>query len=373
MLRRLRCGIRTYKVLAIESSCDDSCVSLIDRSAGAKPIVLDHVKSTLNSVKAGGVIPTSAHLHHQKSIAGLVKQVLQKHNISGVNCPELVCVTRGPGMPGSLSIGVDTAKGLSVAWGSQFLGVHHMLGHLLIPRLESNGEEPQFPFLSLLASGGHTMLVLSRSLLDHEILVNTIDIAAGDALDKCAREIGIRGNMIGKELELFLNKNPQLSLKDIPWEMPQPLKNKPKRVDTLGFSFTPFISGVKLSLERYHNNEVKDELMPAMGFRIQEAIFDHIIDRVLVAYKVRPELNQIKTFVGSGGVVANQRLRVKLQAALKSHGVENFHFPPPALCTDNAIMIGWAGIELYENGVTSELDVTPLRKWSVEGLEKSGF
>lgn len=104
-------------------------------------------------------------------------------------------------MPGSLSGGLDFAKGLAVAWNKPFIGVHHMLGHLLIPRMANNGTAPQFPFISLLASGGHTILILSQSVDNHEIICDTIDVAIGDSLDKCAREIGMKGTMIAREME----------------------------------------------------------------------------------------------------------------------------------------------------------------------------
>ena len=118
-------------------------------------------------------------------------------------------------MAGSLSSSTEFAKGLSVAWGVPLIGVHHMLGHLLtsfLPQLQTSPQEqpPQFPFLSLLCSGGHTLLVLLKSVSEHEIIINVSDIAVGDSLDKCARELGMYGNMLGRELEMFINNIPQV-------------------------------------------------------------------------------------------------------------------------------------------------------------------
>lgn len=365
-MKQLLRQIRRYHVLAIESSCDDSCVALLERTRGETRIV-DNMKKTLNSTAAGGVIPTSAQLHHQQNIAPLVAEMCRKHRFSP---PELVAVTRGPGMVGSLSVGYDVAKGLSIAWGSKFIGVHHMLGHLLVSRMFDG--LPQYPFVSLLVSGGHTMVVLSYSVLRHEILANTIDIAAGDALDKCAREIGIRGEMIGKQLELFLQQGDKAE--GISFTMPTPLENKPGRKDICAFSFSSFVTGVKQSLARH--GDVDDPTRRAMGDIIQEAIFTHITRKVCLALdQNKHKLAGVSSFVCSGGVGSNLRLRSMLEAEVsKKFSIEKFHFPDPSLCTDNAVMIGWAAIEVYEShGVTTGLDTSPIRKWPLQGWSESGI
>lgn len=363
---------RFYKVLAVETSCDDTCVAIINRPSDHQPAeVLVNLKDTLDSSSDGGIIPTKAHLHHQLKIGPLVREALVKSNLTQV---DLVCVTRGPGMPGSLSGGLDFAKGLAVAWNKPFIGVNHMLGHLLIPRMETNGQIPNFPFVSLLASGGHTTLVYSSSVTEHDILCDTLDIAVGDSLDKCGREIGIKGNMIAKEMEYFINEDISDIDENVKMILPNPLKNKPSRIDSQAFSFAPFISAVRShmtqSIETYTNSQRR-----AMAYQIQEATFNHIITKIKKTLELQSDkLRGVKQFVCSGGVSANKRLRSKLEAEFSGQ-FETFHYPSLEMCSDNAVMIGWAGIELFEtNGLTTELETSPIRKWPLpELLEPAGW
>ncbi|CAR25754.1 ZYRO0A07326p [Zygosaccharomyces rouxii] len=355
---------RWYKVLAIETSCDDTCVAILDRKSSIEPPrTIVHLKETLNSASAGGIIPTKAHLHHQQQIGPVTHRALQSAGMPNI---DLVCVTRGPGMPGSLSGGLDFAKGLAVAWKKPFVGVHHMLGHLLIPRMLNNGQNPRFPFVSLLVSGGHTVLVLSRSCVDHEILCDTLDIAVGDSLDKCGREIGIRGNMIAKEMEKFINQEP-LQL-NVPMQLPNPLRNKSTRVDVQAFSFAPFITALKGNLTKplseYQVHEVR-----SMAYQMQEAIFHHIVTKLKLVIRLNKEkFEGVSSFVLSGGVGANARLRNLLETEF-GDTFDNFCYPPLELCSDNAIMIGWAGIELFEKHcLTTDLQATPVRKWPLTHL-----
>ncbi|SCU90531.1 LAMI_0E02498g1_1 [Lachancea mirantina] len=365
---RLGVGHRFYRVLAIETSCDDTCVAVIDRlSCDSAPEVLVHLKETLESHDQGGIIPTKAHLHHQIKIAPLVDLALAK--TESRNAVDLVCATRGPGMPGSLSGGLDFAKGLAVAWNKPFLGVHHMLGHLLMPRFSSNGSAPNFPFLSLLVSGGHTMLVLSTAIDKHEILCDTIDIAIGDSLDKCAREIGIRGNMIAKNMEAFIKENSlEARSQTVNLRLPNPLRNQNKRMNIQAFSFAPFLTAVRQSITKDILNYSQAEIR-SMAHQIQEAIFRHLLTQIKLVVRLnRDKLSSVRNFVCSGGVGANTRLRELLQEELATD-FDNFYFPPLGWCTDNAVMIGWAGIELHESlNLHTSLDATPIRKWPLAEL-----
>ncbi|ODQ80504.1 hypothetical protein BABINDRAFT_160778 [Babjeviella inositovora NRRL Y-12698] len=379
---------RRYRVLAIESSCDDACIALLQRDKDATTVIT-HQKSTLDSSKDGGLIPKEVFIHHTANLPPLLRKVVQEFDLHN-NPPDLVVATRGPGMSGSLTVGVTSAKGLAIAWNKPFLGVHHMLGHLLVPRLNFPGmspeEIPQFPMLSLLVSGGHTFLVLSRSLSEHQILCDTIDIAIGDSLDKCAREIGIRGVMIGKEMDAFVNERPEdwnlhkLSSEYIDMEMPLPLKNFAKRKDVQLFSFSPFVSGVRKALETkvYRKDVSKEESMKLianlspsfrrnMAYQIQEAHINHLCDKLALVVRMNPDLLVgVQNFVLSGGVGANSRLRERVQKVFPQF---RFHFPKLELCTDNAVMIGWCGIEIFETlKVESNLNVLPLRRWPLVDL-----
>lgn len=274
-------------------------------------------------------------------------------------------------MPGSLSGGLDLAKGLAVAWDKPLIGVHHMLGHLLIPRMESNGRAPNYPFISLLVSGGHTIVVHSKSISEHEVLCDTIDIAIGDSLDKCAREIGIKGNMIAQNMEAFINENLDEAHSGVATiTLPNPLRNQNGRMNVQAFSFAPFLTAVRQGLTK-DINEYSSKEIRSLAYQIQEALFSHLITKIKLVISQRPEIfKSTKQLVCSGGVGANRRLQQRLKTELSANFDEVF-YPAPALCTDNAVMIGWAGIELFETlALTTELEVSPIKKWPLPDLLK---
>lgn len=380
-------------MLALESSCDDSCVALLKReNIDSPPKIIDEVKLTLNSASVGGIVPTAAHEFHQKSIANLVGAFCRKHRLSS-NSVDLICVTRGPGMVGSLSASMQFAKGLAVGWNIPLVGVHHMLGHLLTAMLPSKesptAKPPQYPFLSLLCSGGHTMLVLLKSLTDHRMIINTSDIAAGDSLDKCARELGLVGNMLGQELEKYvagiddetrkefasINTNTTGNKFDFRLRMPMRGPKHKKIPETIEFGFASFLSSISGYMEAKVRDDRMDELTKQfLAYKLQEVLFDHIVNRINVAFAKHGPMGDnsfagVQDFVFSGGVAANKVLRQKLFNDVRSESPLKFHFPDLKLCTDNASMIGNAGIHIFENlRVKSSLDMLPIRKWPMDQL-----
>ncbi|WEJ94954.1 Mitochondrial tRNAs modification protein [Yamadazyma tenuis] len=308
--------------------------------------------------------------------------------------PDLICCTRGPGMVGSLSVSLQLAKGLAIAWNKPLIGVNHMLGHILVSKLTST---PQYPFLSLLVSGGHTMLVHSKSISDHEILIDTCDIAVGDSIDKCARQIGLKGNLLGKELEEYVDSIPEcvkLQLDEISTEtrnnefnfqLKLPLRGPHNKAipDELQFTFAPFLS----TIQHYMKNHSLDEgSKQFIAYKTQNHLFEHIIDRVNVALEKHGVVETIRTkgdskfqgvrdLVFSGGVASNKTFRKLLQKGLNTKllGAEpdsfSFHFPDISLCTDNAVMIGVAGIDIFENlKIKTDMSVLPIRKWPMNEL-----
>lgn len=312
-------------------------------------------------------------------------------------------------MRSNLSVGLDTGKALSVAWQIPMVGVHHMQAHLLTPRLvscletEANPEPsavgPEFPFLSILVSGGHTILVQSKSLTEHKILATSEDIAIGEALDKSAREIlpasllrEAKSTMYGKTLEKFVFPNGKADFADyIPpetrgkevvrrksdwgWSLTTPFAN----TRMLQFSFSSISSVVGKIV---HSNSTKSEMSHAervdLGREAMRVSFEHLASRTVIALEMlRPHntgKDEIKTLVVSGGVAANQFLMKVLTSFLNVRGFGNIKIvaPPPQLCTDNAAMIGWAGIEMFEAGFRSDLGCRPLRKWTLDPQADDG-
>lgn len=431
------CAARTRQVhtawrpglstLAIETSCDDTSVALLelhaDNTSGAdhqrlRTNVVYHERITANNTAYNGIHPLVALHSHQTSLGGLVADALAKNN--GAK-PTFVSATRGPGMRSNLTVGLSLAKGLALAWGVPLLGVHHMQAHALTPRLCSTLEslpdlyqgpwepatlQPYFPYLSVLASGGHTMLIKSTGLTDHQILATTNDIAIGDCVDKAARAILPADAMkppYGKALEDFAFPNgladynytapatrgEELTRRPTNWDwsLGVPLAERGRR---MAFSF----SGLLTSIERLMRQKAQPENLEGASISIEErrdlaretlrVSFEHLASRILLYLEdtvgrsakisALDTVNQIDTVVVSGGVASNRYLRHLLRAMLDARGYSHIKvaFPPPSLCTDNALMIAWAGMEMYTSGYQSNFDITPIRKWSMDQRAEDG-
>ncbi|SLM34379.1 probable o-sialoglycoprotein endopeptidase [Lasallia pustulata] len=383
-----------------------------------------HEKITANNKEYLGVHPVVAVESHRQNLATLITKALQSlpdapsasddpsstirvragSGWTRKRKPDLVSVTRGPGMRSCLAAGIDTAKGLAVGWQVPVVGVNHMQAHALTPRLVSamapNSTpvvEPAFPFLSLLVSGGHTLLLHSTGLIDHTVLATTSDMAIGDAVDKMARVVVpteiIRQSdeiMYGRLLEQFAfplgeeehayaapaTRKDELArnITRWGWAIGAPLAEtrSGSKSKSMEYSF----SGLGSAVKRIADNagavlgidERKDLAREAMRLA-----FEHLASRVVIALEklraknVNSDLG-IGTLVVSGGVASNSYLRTILRSFLDVRGFSHMQlsFPPPSLCTDNAAMIAWAGIETFEAGWESKLDMTALRKWSLD-------
>lgn len=305
-------------------------------------------------------------------------------------------------MRSNLFVGLDTAKGLAVAWQIPFIGVHHMQAHLLTPRLVSslNGKSkswseltsPKFPFMSLLISGGHTLLVNSTSLTHHHVMANTSDIAIGDALDKSARAIlpdsvvrKTPGSSFGKVLEQFAFPNgptdytmynPPKKRGDeiVPyeskwgWSFTMPLANS--REPRFCFSGIPSAIGKIVKAREEKGEDIGDEERMGLARAVMQVSFEHLASRIVMALESLTERGRkdANTLVVSGGVASNRFLMTVLRSFLRARGYGHVKFvvPPPYLCTDNAAMIGWAGIEMFEMGWRSDLSSQAIKEWSLD-------
>lgn len=324
----------------------------------------------------------------------------------------------------NLITGIDTAKGLAIAWQVPFLGVNHMQAHALTPRLVSALDavdgisdeplkpKPAFPFLSLLVSGGNSMLVHSRDICSHEILASTTDMAIGDMLDKCARLI-LPKNLIesspsvsyGPSLELYafpdtgqiveydyhpltskrygpksqsnVSTTRTRSLMPLSWSIAPPMSKTQKggpAVLASKFAFSEIGSSVKRILNRNPDISMGDAERRVLAREVMRAAFEHLTSRVLVALKGQGVVEHVKSLVVSGGVASNQYLKHILRTTLDANGHREIDlvFPPPELCTDNAAMIAWTGIEMWEAGYRTNLDAMALKKWSIDSKAQDG-
>ena len=308
------------KILGIETSCDETGVAIYDSEQG---IIGDALYSQVElHAEYGGVVPELASRDHVRKTIPLVKEVLKQANCAKEDI-DAIAYTKGPGLIGALFVGVGVGRSLAYAWDIPAIGVHHMEGHLLAPMLED--EKPEFPFVALLVSGGHTLLVDVQGLGKYEILGESIDDAAGEAFDKTAKIMGL-GYPGGPALAKLAEKG-QAGV----YKLPRPMTDRPG----LDFSF----SGLKTAVANLYNGSDKSEQsMADIAYAFQEAVVDTIF------IKCRRALEQTghKRLVVAGGVSANVALRAKLTDLLESKGGKAY-YPRPKFCTDNGAMIAYAG------------------------------
>ena len=406
---------------------DDTCVAVLSapvqttgvqvgvtREPRLKGPATLHFNRKITSTHAGygGIHPLIALDGHRANLARLVAQAIptisskstlpRDGDETTLRRPDLIAVTRGPGMRSNLSCGLDFAKGLAVAWNIPMVGVHHMLAHTLTPRLVNamnrnstqtfTGQaSPQFPFLTLLVSGGHTMLVHSKSLTKHTIIANTQDIAIGDALDKIGRTVlpghvlaSMSNTAYAKYLSDFAFESEEASdsfpvpvrrgdelhkpSNEYGWSVQTPLA----QTRELSFSFSGLESQIERLWKLRHDEtrgQVSDKERLLFARTAMGTACEHLGSRLLIALaELRKHGESISTLVVSGGVAASPFLRRYLRRCLdvRDLGHVALLFPPSDLCTDNAAMIAWAGLELFDAGFRSDLSCGALRKWSMD-------
>jgi len=321
-------------VLGVETSCDESAASVV----GADGVRADIIYSQRVHEAYGGVVPELAARAHLERIAAVVEAALTE---SGVSRPDAVAATAGPGLVGAVLVGFSWAKALARAWDVPFIGVNHLEGHLLSPRLD----EPDlvFPYLGLVVSGGHTALYLVEGLGRYQTLGQTVDDAVGEAFDKVARmmDLGYPGGPVVDRMAA-LGDATALTL-------PRPRV----RGEPMAWSFAGLKTAVRQALAR----EVLDPKDVCAAF--QEAAVDSLMSRVRLAMKQ----TGVRRLALAGGVAANEGLR-SAALALKADGVEVF-VPPKTRCTDNGSMIAYAGRCHLMAGRRDRLDMTVRAQWPV--------
>ena len=321
-------------ILGIETSCDDTGVALYDRAAGKLVAHAVHTQAAMHEAY-GGVVPELASRDHVRRLVPLARRVIGDHRIDGIG------YTEGPGLAGALFVGASFAHALAFSLGVPAVGVHHLEGHLLSPLLSAR--RPDFPFLALLVSGGHTQLMRVDAVGRYELLGDTQDDAAGEAFDKTAQLLGL-GYPGGPALS-------QLAVRGMPGKYRLP---RPMIATGLDFSF----SGLKtaaLSVLKHEKTNPAD---------LARAFVDVIVE-VLVAKCARAvEMTGITRLVVAGGVGANQQLRAALDAEGARRGFD-VYYPEPELCTDNGAMIAFAAAFRIESGVRSHaFSVKP--RWDLQ-------
>ncbi|MBN1236982.1 MAG: tRNA (adenosine(37)-N6)-threonylcarbamoyltransferase complex transferase subunit TsaD [Gammaproteobacteria bacterium] len=340
------------KILGIETSCDETGVAVYDTARGLVAEAL--ASQTAVHAPFGGVVPELASRDHIAKLTPMVQGVLADAGL-GLGELDAVAYTAGPGLIGALMVGGSLAASLAYALGIPAVPVHHMEGHLLASMLEA--EPPQFPFLALLVSGGHSMLVHVRSLGRYEIVGDTLDDAAGEAFDKVARLLSLPYPGGPQLAALATDGDPQR------FAFPRPLRNQ-----GLAFSFSGLKTAVRLAIEAEAAapGGLTDRARADVAASFQAAVVDTLVDKCRLAL----EQTGLGTLVIAGGVGANRQLRERLAGLGRRLGVR-VCYPRPALCTDNGAMIAYAGACRARDGDrrgSGPPRIVARPRWSLEEL-----
>ncbi len=333
------------KVLGIESSCDETGIAVYDSDSGQ---IWQRLYSQIEKHREyGGVVPELASRDHVVKAAPMLGEILQE--IGSIDDIDAITYTRGPGLIGALMVGANLARGLAWALDKPVLGVHHMEGHLLAPMLAA--EKPELPFVALLVSGGHSMLVDVQAIGDYRILGETLDDAVGEAFDKTAKLLGLPYPG-GPELAALADSVPHSR-----FEFPRPMVNRPG----LEFSF----SGLKtaaLNMVKKHE-PLDDELRAEIAHAFQHAV----VDTLRIKCQRALAETGYQNLVVAGGVGANRRLREVLEQFTGANHAR-VYFPALEYCTDNGAMIAYVGALRVLAGQRDEATSDVLPRWSLESL-----
>jgi N6-L-threonylcarbamoyladenine synthase len=333
-------------VLGIETSCDETGIALYDSERG----LLAHKLHSQVAIHAefGGVVPELASRDHIQKTLPLIKEIMGEAKVK----PEEingVAYTAGPGLIGALLVGATIGRSLGFAWQVPAIGVHHMEAHLLSPMLEEN--PPAFPFIALLVSGGHTMLVQVNEFANYKLLGESLDDAAGEAFDKVAKMLGL-SYPGGPELAALAESG---NLER--FHFPRPMIDRPG----LDFSF----SGLKtFAMNTLHEYGDEQQTKADIACAFQDAITDTLTIKCSRALKQ----TGLKRLLVAGGVSANQELRAKLTAMSKKDQVKIF-YPRLEFCTDNGAMVAYAGWRRLAMGCKDNLEINVYPRWNIDGMK----
>lgn len=347
--------------LGIESSCDETSAAIVDSDRN----ILSHIiySQIPEHQKYGGVVPELAARAHILAIDEVIKQTLEKAGKT-INDIDVIAATAGPGLIGGVLVGWMAATGLAQSTNKPLVAVNHLEGHALVPRLHAsiaNGEDGvnsvEFPYLLMLASGGHCQILLVRGVGQYELIGQTLDDSAGEAFDKIAKMLGLGypgGPVVDKRASLGNSKA---------FNFPRPLCDKPG----CDFSFSGIKTAARTFLEKV-SAPYSDEFINDFCASFQAAVVDCIVNRLNNAMHDERVISVApKTLVVAGGVAKNSAIRASMEKLAAEKNMQ-FAAPPMNLCTDNGAMIAWAGLENYRCGKIVKEPIAPRPRWPLTEL-----
>ena len=348
--------------LGIESSCDETAVAVVDSDKN----ILSHIiySQIPEHQKYGGVVPELAARAHILAIDEVIKLALQRAN-KKIDDIDIIAATAGPGLIGGVLVGWMAATGIANATHKPLIAVNHLEGHALVPRLKAASAsdsktniQVQFPYLLMLASGGHCQILLVRGVGKYELIGQTLDDSAGEAFDKIAKMLGLGypgGPIIDKRAVSGDSKR---------FVFPRPLCDKPG----CDFSFSGIKTAARMLLDKTPKTDINEKFINDFCASFQSAVVDCITNRLKNALRdKRVKSADPKTLVVAGGVAKNSAIRTAVEN-LSSEFNMQFAAPPMNLCTDNGAMIAWAGIENYKIGKIVSEPIAPRPRWPLTEL-----
>ena len=337
------------KVLGIETSCDETGIAIYDDEQG---LIANQLYSQIKlHADYGGVVPELASRDHIRKTVPLIQAALKEANLTPANI-DGVAYTAGPGLVGALMVGASIGRSLAYAWNVSAVAVHHMEGHLLAPMLEDNS--PQYPFVALLVSGGHTQLISVTGIGQYHLMGESIDDAAGEAFDKTAKLLGLDypgGAKLSKLAEQGDSSR---------FHFPRPMTDRPG----LDFSFSGLKTAAANTIHQYNQGVELDEQTKA---DIARAFEDALVDTLLIKSRRALDQTGFNRLVIAGGVSANKPLRNKL-AELMAQRKGQVYYPRIEFCTDNGAMIAYAGMIHLKQQQYSDLAINVRPRWPLSEI-----
>ncbi len=343
------------KILGIETSCDETGIAIYDSEQGIAAEAL-YSQIELHS-EYGGVVPELASRDHVRKLLPLVKQVLAESSLNKEDI-DAIAYTAGPGLVGALLVGAAFGRSLAYGWKIPAIAIHHMEGHLLAPMLED--EQPEFPFVALLVSGGHTQIYAVSGLGEYELLGESLDDAAGEAFDKTAKLLGA-GYPGGPAIAKLARSGTPDSFR-----FPRPMTDRPG-LDLSFSGLKTFAANTIAACKEDNNGSLTVQHQADIALAFEQAVVETLV------IKCRRALQQteLKSLVIAGGVSANIRLRSRLAEVCEKLN-SRIYYPRPEFCTDNGAMIAYAGYRRFLIGQFEPLAIKATPRWPLVELTASG-